>query len=138
VAEKPLGVPRGLFATDDRAARDQADAIDLSRAVEEPRTGSLFLSLVNRLSNLEAAVRQERLARLEATGQLEGVETVGAALQIEVDRLKFEIEQLEIVKAGAARVIGEYRQATVAEQLLIPGHFGNAIAAAILNLERLI
>lgn len=90
--------PRGLFITG-AARRDEQTAIDLGRAVDDPRTGAVFLSLVNRLSVLEAALRDERLSRLSAQERTrvvvldnEEAQTLIAEQAEEIRRLQGEID----------------------------------------------
>lgn len=96
--EKLPAVERGLFIARERQAeKDEEDATDLARAqkVDDPRTGAVFLSLVNRLSSLEAAVRGERLRRLGAEERRDVVVLDNIQAQEEIKTLQRELLALE-------------------------------------------
>ena len=94
----PVG--RGAFIGSGRqAARDEEIATDLAQAagvqkVDDPRTGAVFLSLVNRLSTLEAAVRGERLRRVGAEEQQEVLVLDNEEAQEKIKELQAEIAAL--------------------------------------------
>lgn len=73
--DKVLSLAGGVFRSPGRQRdKDEEDATELGRAVQQvddPRTGAVFLSLVNRLSVLEAAVRGARLGQLGAEERAE-------------------------------------------------------------------
>lgn len=103
--EKPgLGAPRGLFRDfGKQAAQDEQDATALADGVQtvaDPRFGAVFLSIVNRLSTLEAAARNARIAQL-------GAEKAASVLVVDneeatklISELTQQVSSLELKIAG--------------------------------------
>ncbi len=96
---------RGLFVTDAprrRAADEVEDAVANAQEVAAPG-GVLLLSLIGRMQNMEALLRQERIAKLSAQ---EMVVLNDAEATAEIARLQSEITRLE---AEVLRLEGESR-----------------------------
>jgi len=103
--DKPSIGRRGFFDTPDRqASRDEEDAQALGgQVVADPRAGAVFLSLVNRLSSLEAAARTERLRRLTSEERQEILVLDNEEAQAKIRELQDEIRLLQsevLVVAG--------------------------------------
>ncbi len=109
--DKPSAGPRGVFIASERqAARDEEVATDMARhvqLVDDPRTGAVFLSIVNRLSTLEAAVRAERLLRLGAEARQEILVLDNEEATAKIALLQEEIGNLNAQLDEVAEVIPE-------------------------------
>lgn len=124
--EKPLGVERGLFRTFGRQADDEEAATELGRAaqqVEDPRTGAVFLSIVNRLSTLEAAARGERLLRLGAEAQQEVLVLDNEAAQELIEELKDKVAATVAEQTNIARELDQLL--SVAREVILGFEHGN-------------
>ena len=101
--EKKSAGPRGAFATRSRAV--EKAVADVAGAppqiVDDPRSGAVFLSLVNRLSVLEAAVRAERQARILAVQERGAVVLDNEGAELEIARLQKVILDLNAQLAEA-------------------------------------
>lgn len=110
--EKPFpgGIgERGVFRTRERQAeKDENDAADIAQVVADPRAGAVFLSLVNRLSTLEAEVRGQRL---KALGAVDRAET----LVIDNEEAQDRIAELEAEVLAQGKMIEELEK-TIADR----------------------
>jgi len=123
--DKPAAGERGLFRdTFLVGERDRKLASELAQAtqtVQDPRGGAVLLSMVNRLSVLEAEARAERIRRLGAETRRDVLVLDNEEAQEEITRLQKVIEGLgeRVPLAVVEEVRLDYSTLTSASEMVV-------------------
>lgn len=152
--EKLPPVEGGVFRSTSRQREvDEEVATDLAAGAQtlaDPRAGSVFLSLVNRLSTLEAAARTERLRRLTSEEKQEILVLDNQEAQEKISQLQAELatavgageaaltdlrERFTRLRDLADAAVAAFRSGSIALELAGLGGVFATLGLALVQLE---